>query len=278
MSKGISIIGPGIMGEAIVAGLLRNQLRQANLVTAAGPLAERNRKLKTTYGIHVTTDNIKAVRQAEAVILAVKPQQLDAVFNVLAGKLHPDPLVISIIAGASIAKIQAGLQHQAVVRSMPNAAARIGESITVWCASNAVTADQFQLAREVLRAIGQEIFVEDEKYLDMSTAVSGTGPAYAFLFMEAMIDAGVHLGFPRRISEELVVQTLKGAVAYYLEKHEHPAALRNDITSPAGTSAAALYYLEKAGFRTAISRAVWAAYERSRELGAGKSQSDPEKN
>jgi len=119
--------------------------------------------------------------------------------------------------------------------------------------------------------------MEDENYLDMATALSGTGPAYAFLFMEAMIDAGVHLGFQRRIAEQLVIQTVRGSVDYYDQRKEHPASLRNEVTSPGGTSAAALYFLEKAGFRTAISRAIWAAYERSQELGKGKESQDPER-
>ena len=118
--------------------------------------------------------------------------------------------------------------------------------------------------------------MEDESYLDMATALSGTGPAYVFLFMEAMIDAGVHLGFPRRVAEQLVEQTVRGSVDYFTQKKIHPATLRNQVTSPGGTSAAALYYLEKAGFRTAISRAIWAAYERSVELGKGKNTQAPE--
>jgi pyrroline-5-carboxylate reductase len=125
------------------------------------------------------------------------------------------------------------------------------------------------MARQILAALGGEVFVEEETYLDMATALSGTGPAYVFLFMEAMIDAGVHLGFPRRIAEELVIKTMRGSVDFYIQRGGplHLATLRNQVTSPGGTSAEALYYLEKAGFRTAISRAIWAAYERSQELG-----------
>ena len=135
------------------------------------------------------------------------------------------------------------------------------------------------MARSILGALGQEVFVEEENYLDMATALSGTGPAYVFLFMEAMVDAGVHLGFPRRIAEQLVVQTVRGSVDYYQTRDDpvHLARLRNQVTSPGGTSAAALYYLEKAGFRTAISRAIWAAYERSQELGRGGKSHPPER-
>jgi len=159
---------------------------------------------------------------------------------------------------------------------MPNTPAQIGEGISVWTASSSVSPDQTQQAREILTALGEEIFVEEEEFLDMATALSGSGPAYVFLFLEAMIDAGVHLGLPRRIAEEMVEQTIRGSVDFYAFSKTHPAALRNQVTSPGGTSAAALYYLEKAGFRTAISRAIWAAYERSQELGKGGASHVPE--
>ena len=152
---------------------------------------------------------------------------------------------------------------------MPNTPAQIGKGITVWTAAPAVSPEQIDIAQQILAALGEEIFLEEEYYLDMATALSGTGPAYVFLFMEAMVDAGVHLGFPRRVAEQLVAETVRGSVDYYARTTDpvHLARLRNQVTSPGGTSAAALYYLEKAGFRTAISRAIWAAYERSRELG-----------
>jgi pyrroline-5-carboxylate reductase len=202
------------------------------------------------------------------------------VLSGLRGAVQPGALVLSIVAGATIEKISKGLEHTAVVRSMPNTPAQIGEGITVWTAARAVSAEQQEMARRILAALGEEIFVEEETYLDMATALSGTGPAYVFLFMEAMVDAGVHLGFPRRIAERLVAQTVRGSVDYYTRREDpvHLARLRNEVTSPGGTSAAALYYLEKAGFRTAISRAIWAAYERSQELGKGGKSHDPEKN
>ena len=184
--------------------------------------------------------------------------------------IRPEALVLSIVAGASIKKIAGGLKHKAIVRSMPNTPGQIGQGITVWTASADVSDAQRELARQILGALGQQVFVEDENYLDMATALSGTGPAYVFLFTEALIDAGVHMGFPRRISEQLVLQTIKGSAEFYEQAQAHPAALRNQVTSPGGTSAEALYYLEKAGFRTAISRAVWAAYQRSLELGKEK--------
>jgi len=186
--------------------------------------------------------------------------------------------VLSIVAGASIQHIAAFLGHAAIVRAMPNTPARIGAGITVWTASQDTSPDARKQAEEILSALGQAVYMEDESFLDKATALSGTGPAYVYLFMEALVDAGVHLGFPRRVAEQLVVQTLRGSVEFYDQIEEGPrhlARLRNQVTSPGGTAAEALYYLEKAGFRTAISRAVWAAYERSVQLGKGE-QRPPE--
>jgi pyrroline-5-carboxylate reductase len=226
----------------------------------------------------MTTENAEAASHADVVVLSVKPQSLGKVFTTIRGHVQPHALILSIVAGAPISKIAGGLEHAAVVRSMPNTPAQIGEGITVWTAASAVTEEQQQMARRILQALGEEVFVEDEIFLDMATALSGTGPAYVFLFMEAMVDAGVHLGFHRSISERLVAQTVRGSVDYYLKKKNvvHLASMRNQVTSPAGTTAEAVYYLEKAGFRTAISRAIWAAYERSQELGKDAKSQSPE--
>jgi pyrroline-5-carboxylate reductase len=273
----IAVIGAGIMGEAIIAGLLNKKIATPDQINISDPLKDRLEELKKQYGVNTFTENLPAVDQAATVIFAVKPQQVGKVTAALKNKISSDALVISIIAGASIGNISAGLNHNNIVRCMPNTPAQIGEGITVWYPSPSVSPQQVEWARQVIGALGQEVLVEEEYYLDMATALSGTGPAYVFLFMEVMIDAGVHLGFPRRIAEQLVVQTLKGSVDYYTTRKLHPATLRNQVTSPGGTSAEALYYLEKAGFRTAISRAIWAAYERSLELGKGKSAHQPEK-
>jgi pyrroline-5-carboxylate reductase len=274
----ITFIGPGAMAEAMIAGLIRRQMAEAGKMSAAGPRPERLEGLHRVYGITTFEDNAKAAAQADVVVLAVKPQRLGRVLEGLKGSLQPGALVLSIVAGATIAKISTALEHAAVVRSMPNTPAQIGEGITVWTASDAVSESQRHAAREILTALGEEEFVEEESYLDMATALSGTGPAYVFLFMEAMVDAGVHLGFPRRLAEKLVAQTVLGSVNYYTRRSDpqHLAALRNQVTSPGGTSAAALYYLEKAGFRTAISRAIWAAYERSQQLGKEAKSANPE--
>ena len=274
----IAFIGPGVMAEAMIGGLIRDQLAKPESIRASGPRLERVEKLKHRFGIQPFTDNTQAVQGADLVVLSVKPQRLDNVLDGLRGSIEPSALVLSIVAGAPIEKITRGLDHKLVVRSMPNTPAQIGEGITVWTAAAQVTDNHRSIARQVLEALGEQIYVDEEYYLDMATALSGTGPAYVFLFMEAMVDAGVHLGFPRRIAEELVAQTVRGSVDYYQKRADpvHLARLRNQVTSPGGTSAAALYYLEKAGFRTAISRAIWAAYERSQELGKGAESTPPD--
>jgi pyrroline-5-carboxylate reductase len=274
----IAFIGPGVMAEAMITGLIRRGVVPEESIVVSGPSAARVEELGDRYAIHSVTDNAAAAEDADVVVLAVKPQRLDQVMNDLRGSVKSSAFVLSIVAGATIEKIATGLEHDAVVRSMPNTPAQIGEGITVWTAADAVSDQQKEAAREMLSAFGDEVLVDEERFLDMATALSGTGPAYVFLFMEAMVDAGVHLGFSRRISETLVAKTIRGSVDFYSRPDDplHLARLRNQVTSPGGTSAAALYYLEKAGFRTALSRAIWAAYERSRELGVDSSAHSPE--
>ena len=274
----IAFVGPGVMAEAMIAGLINQDVVPAESIVASGPSKARLEELGDRFGIRSVSDNAVAVEDADVVVLAVKPQRLDHVIAGLRGSVQSSAMVLSIVAGATIEKISTGLDHDAIVRSMPNTPAQIGEGITVWTAAEAVSDAQKETAREILTAFGDEVFLDEERFLDMATALSGTGPAYVFLFMEAMVDAGVHLGFSRRVAEILVAKTVRGSVDFYSNPDDplHLARLRNQVTSPGGTSAAALYYLEKAGFRTAISRAVWAAYERSRELGVDSSAHWPE--
>ena len=266
----IVFIGPGVMAEAMATGLIQKAGFGADQITFSGPRPKRLEELAERYGTRTATDNRSAVDGAQVVVLSVKPQMALDVADGLSGAIPPAALVLSIVAGARLDSLASRLNHAALVRAMPNTPAQVGQGITVWTSTEAVTAAQKEQAQRILSAFGEELFVGDEDYLDMATALSGTGPAYVYLFMEAMVDAGVHLGFPRRIAEQLVVQTVKGSVAFYEKSPSHLARLRNQVTSPGGTSAAALYYLEKAGFRTALSRAIWAAYERSVELGMGK--------
>lgn len=271
----IAFIGSGAMAGAMIVGLLRENLAEPENLFTSDPREERGEELRKKYGVQPFTDNVAAVREADVVVLSVKPQRLSAVLEGLKGSIPESALVLSIIAGATIEKISTGLMHGKIVRTMPNTPARIGEGITVWVASDSVSETQKEQAQKILSALGEDVYVEDEYYLDMATALSGSGPAYVYMFMEAMIDAGVHMGFPRRISEKLVTQTMRGSVNFYEKNDMHVAALRNQVTSSGGTSAEALYYLEKAGIRTAISRAIWAAYQRSLELGREKKEHVP---
>ncbi|MEI7988111.1 MAG: pyrroline-5-carboxylate reductase [Chloroflexota bacterium] len=280
-NKIVSFIGAGAMGSAMIAGLIREEVTDPEAIIASDPLQEHLDELKIKYHIKTTTDNVVAARNADVVVLSVKPQRLEHVFKDLHGKLDPSCLVISIVAGMPIDFLAEGLNHPCIVRTMPNTPAQISEGITVWTCSSSVTEKQQAMTRRILQAFGEEVFVDEESSMDAATALSGTGPAYVFLFMEAMVDAGVHLGFSRKIAEKLVAQTVRGSVDFYIHSTKkgndiHLAHMRNQVTSPGGTSAAALYYLEKAGFRTAISRAIWAAYERSVELGQGKKTRPPD--
>ncbi|MCL5997605.1 MAG: pyrroline-5-carboxylate reductase [Chloroflexi bacterium] len=264
----IAFIGGGVMGEAIVNSLTRGSGVPGASITVAEPIAARRSQLAECYGVNVTASNADAVRQAGIVILSIKPQMMSAALNDLRGVVAESALIFSIAAGVPIRSIADVLgANQPIVRVMPNTPAQIGQGISVWTCTPAVNETQREQARLILTSMGEEIFMEGEHYLDMATALSGTGPAYVFLFMEALIDAGVHLGFSRSISERLVMQTIKGSVEYALHSKRHVAELRNQVTSPAGTTASALYRLEKGGLRTIISRAVWAAYERCIALG-----------
>ncbi len=263
----LAFIGGGTMAEAMIRGLLEQSLLPAEAITASGPRPRRGQHLMKQYGIHWTESNAECAAEKAVVVLAVKPQVLPHVLPELAGAISPDAMVMSIVAGTRIRTMSRGLGHDAIVRVMPNTPARLAQGISVWMATEAVTAHQQEQARTVLQALGEELSVDEEDYLDMATALSGTGPAYIFLFMEAMVDAGVHMGFSRRVAERLVEQTVLGAAAFAKQSPRHLAELRNMVTSPGGTSAEALYQLEKGGLRTVVSRAIWAAYKKSKYLG-----------
>ena len=263
----IGFIGAGNMAEAMIKGILRKKLVAPNSIFAADPRQERLAYLVDKYSIRTTTNNRDVAQSADVLVLSIKPQVLPKVMKGINLDVRADALVLSIIAGARISVIVEGLRHAAVVRAMPNTPGQFGEGMTIWTSTPHVSELQRQQAQQILQALGKEIWMEDESYLDMATALSGTGPAYVFLFIEALIDAGVHMGFSRHIAEEMVIQTIKGSVKVVEELGRHPATLRNMVTSPGGTSAAALYELEKGGFRTILSKAVFAAYQRSKELG-----------
>ena len=263
----IAIIGAGTMGEAAIGGLLRAELVTPERLLAATPRAERRRELSQRWGIATTGDNREAATWGDVVVLGIKPQMIEQVLPSLKGAFRESDLLVSILAGVRMNQIVAMTGHAEIARAMPNTPAQISEGITVWTASKGLDEQRRLWAKTVLSAIGQQVEVEDEKFMDMATALSGTGPAYVFMVMEALIDAGVHMGFPRRIAAQLVEQTVIGAVRYATQSGKHVAELRNMVTSPGGTTAAALYELEKGRLRTVLADGVWAAYKRARELG-----------
>jgi pyrroline-5-carboxylate reductase len=264
----LGIVGAGVMAEAMLAGLLERDLIAAGDVICTHPRAARRETLASTHHVRTAAENIEATRDTDVVLLGVKPQMLGGVMAELRGSLRPEQLVISIIAGASTIALSEGLDHPAVVRSMPNTPAQIGRGVTVWFATKEVDELGKQRTRAMLTALGREFEVPDERQVAMATAVSGTGPTYIFLFIEALTDAAVHLGFPRHVARELVLDTMQGSAEFALQSGKHVAQLRDMVTSPGGTSAEALYQLERGGLRTVVSDAVWAAFERTLQLEA----------
>jgi pyrroline-5-carboxylate reductase len=268
----LSFIGCGVMGESIIAGLLRKDLVDAAKISASHPGPGRRNELAAKYGIRIFEGNAEAARgvadrRDSAIIICVKPQRLSRVLNDLAGVLHPDQLVVSIVAGAHIEDLAAELGTAKIVRAMPNTPSQIGAGITAWTCTVAVGEQERSFVRALLSALGTEIFVETENMVDMATSLSATGPTYIFMVMEALTDAGVHLGFSRDMAKELVQQTMLGSVKFAIKSGKHPAELRNMVTSPGGTSAEAIYQMEKGTLRTVLSKAVYAAYKRAVELG-----------
>ena len=264
----VAFIGAGAMGEAMIGGLLRHKLVEPKAITAADLHQARLDEVKRLFGVRTTHDNRAAVRKARIVVLSVKPQVLSTVCADLSSVLRPSTLVVSIVAGARISSMAAGLNHEAIVRTMPNTPAQIGEGMTVWTATEAVSEKQREQAGAILGALGKHLFVRDESFLDKATAVSGSGPAYVFMLMEALIDAAVHLGWSRNDAKDMVIQTVRGSAMFAERSPVHPAEMRNMVTSPGGTTADAIYQLDKGGFRTVLSKAVMAAHQRSVALGA----------
>jgi len=267
LNSRLTFIGAGAMATAIIAGIRNQNLLPATAIIASDPYTSQLETLSTTYGINTTSNNQKAVSEADIVLLAIKPQTLAKVSLELQGKLPAKALVISILAGATIANLQKSLAHNRIIRVMPNTPALIGKGISAWTSTSTVTMVQKEQAQAILTALGEAVYFDNEDYLDMATALSGGGPAYMFLFMEALIDAAVQMGFTRPIAQQFVYQTLEGSVALARNSDKHPVELRNMVSSPGGTTVEGLYQLEKGGFRTAISKAIWAAYQKSQYLG-----------
>jgi pyrroline-5-carboxylate reductase len=263
----ISFIGGGVMGEAMIKSLLAKGAVKPADITVSDVSETRRDILKERYGVKAAADNRGAMKGAEVVVLAVKPQELSKVLGEMKG-LSSQQLVLSIVAGATLEGLREGLGHSCLVRAMPNMPAQIGEGMTVWTATAEVNQKQKEMAQSILAALGKEIHVTSEKYIDMATALSGSGPAYVFLIIEALVDAGVHIGLPRDMAEKLVVQTVLGSTRAVEAMGKHPAELRNMVTSPGGTTTEGLLQLESGGLRSLLLRAVIAAYNKAKALGA----------
>lgn len=263
----IAFIGGGNMGEAMLSAILSRKLYQPKDVTVSDISRERRQFLEQRYGVTVTSDNSQAVDKADVIILAIKPQNLANVIADLSGKLNPSQLVLSIMAGVKLDTIRQGLKHNVIVRAMPNTPARISQGMTVWTAFTEVNDEQKTQAAAILGAIGQEIYVDDEQFIDMATAISGSGPAYFFLFIEELVNAAINIGLPRETAEELALQTMIGSGNLIRESGKSPSELREMVTSRGGTTAAAIDELAKGEFGRLIIQAVRAAHRRAQEMG-----------
>lgn len=271
----LTFIGCGVMAESIIAGLLRKKLVSAKQITASHPRKARREELSEKYKIKTFEKNTEAVEDIKqyensGVVLCVKPQRIKGVLEELKNLVSGEQLVLSIVAGAKIETISEALNNERVIRAMPNTPSQIGAGMTAWTCTENVSDEEKKQVKSLLSALGKELFVENENMIDMATSLSATGPTYIFMVMEALTDAGVHMGFSREMSKELVQETMLGSVLFAMESHKHPAELRNMVTSPGGTSADAIYQMEKGGLRTVLSKAVYAAYQRAVALGQKK--------
>ncbi len=261
----VAIIGGGVMGEALLCAAVERGVFKTPDIVVCEVLEHRRDQLRAEYDVAVTTDSGEAMTGADVVILSVKPQDIRSV----RGTMSNESLLLSIMAGVPIATIRRDFQHDCIVRVMPNTPVAANAGMSVWTATEAVSAEQRDLSRGLLGAMGRELFVDDERKLDMATAVSGSGPGYVFLFIEAMIEGGVSIGLTRAQASEMVLQTVFGSAIYAQESGRSASELRAMVTSPAGTTAAGMLELERSAVRAAIIDAIRAAYDRARELGEG---------
>ena len=255
------------MAEAIISGIITRGTVKPEDIIASDISRGRLTELGKRYDIEFVSDNPEAIKGKDIVVLSVKPQVFKAIADDLRGRLDHEQLILSIMAGVKIDAINMLLTHKSIVRVMPNTPAQIGEGISVWTATDTVRQTQKDVVQSVLAALGKEIYVADEKYIDMATAISGSGPAYVFMILESLIDAGVHIGLPRQTASELVMQTMLGSILFAQESGKHLAELRDMVTSPGGTTAEGLLKLEEGELRAVLTQAVVAAYEKAQKLG-----------
>lgn len=262
-------IGAGAMAEAIVSGMVQQGLCQGSEIIMSNRSAEKPQRLHEKFGIVVAADNQQVVDEAEYLVFAVKPQQFPTVCAQLTRKPEEWQTVISIMAGVTMQTLAEQLGQAAIFRAMPNTPAKIGWGMTGVAADQRASAAQKQVVLDIFNSVGQTIFIE-EAYIDAVGAVSGSGPAYMYQILEALADGAVMAGLPRAMAYQLAGQTMAGSAMMMLQTGEHPAVLKDQVTSPGGTTIRALQVLEEKGVRSAMMEAVQQAYLRSKELGETK--------
>ena len=266
-SSRIAFVGSGVMAEVMISGMLSHGDADPGRIWASGPREERAAQLREAYGIHAGTDNLEAVRNADIVVLSVKPQTLPKVLPEIRKGIQEHHLVLSIIAGARMKVIGSSLGHPAIVRCMPNLPCRIHRGMTVWTATREVRPEVREEVRAILRTMGKETYVSDEMDVDRATAVNGTGPAIIAHFVKSLEDAANFIGEPRPLARESVLETILGTAAMILSSDRHTAELIDSVTSPGGTTSRALHVLHQGKFSAILTDAIDAAFRRTLELG-----------
>ncbi|EGO63221.1 pyrroline-5-carboxylate reductase [Acetonema longum] len=266
MYRQVGFIGGGAMAEALVNGILSNQLFSPGQITVADVVAERLEYMKSRYQVAVTQDNAALAEASDLIFLAVKPQHIHGVLDGLAGHVRQSSLIVTIVAGINIEVIQNRLPQVPIIRVMPNTPVAVNAGMSALALGPYADETAGKMAADIFNAVGRS-FVTDEALLDAVTGLSGSGPGYAFVLIDALADAGVRVGLPRQTAITLAAQTLMGAAKMVLDTGEHPAKLRDMVTSPGGTTIAGIHVLEQKGVRAALVDAVLAATQRSRELG-----------
>ena len=262
----VGFIGTGNMAEALIRGLIHAGVAQKEQILGSDPREERCSELSERYGVRIVPDNLEVAKQAEILVLSVKPQVMAKVLEQVGKQIHPHALVISIAAGIPLAAIEAKLPQARVIRTMPNTPALVGAGATAIAAGGHATDDDIRAAKRIFDSVGTTVVLE-EAQMDAVTGLSGSGPAYIFLIIEALSDAGVKMGLSRHNAQALAAQTVLGSAKLLIETKEHPGRLKDMVTSPGGTAIAGLHTLEAGGLRTTLMNAVEEATRRSRELG-----------
>ncbi|HEY9641824.1 MAG TPA: pyrroline-5-carboxylate reductase [Coleofasciculaceae cyanobacterium] len=265
MSVKLGIIGGGVMGESLLSRLIVQQIYVPADVLVSEPQPQRRDFLTSQYGIGTTSDNQKVVAEADVLLLAIKPQVFDAVTTALR-PVHTSQIVLSILAGTPLARLESAFPGQPVIRAMPNTPATVGAGVTAIAPGKHAQSSHLQIAHQVFAAVGEVVEVS-ESLIDAVTGLSGSGPGYVAVMIEALIDGGVAAGLPRAIATQLAVQTVRGTAELLQTSGMHPAELKDRVTSPGGTTIAGIAHLESVGFRSALIEAVKASYRRSQELG-----------